>query len=203
MDNLTTLLRRYHRTHYEADHAKLIAEALRQDRLAYDDVAIMAVLGHHACQFVLAYNHHNTCFVYHDRLLKTTEPQDIINELHRFGSRATIMAACGVLSLIRPKMTTRPDMLDIIKHNVASYDRTVKCVLVQKIRPFGPWATDAFSAGARELRRDILARMRYPGIHSLVILNGRLRDRPSITSDDLMMTGMRNGIINFALGEFA
>jgi hypothetical protein len=210
MDNLATMFRRYHRTHCETDHAKLIAEGLRQDRLSYDDVAIMAVLGHRPSQFALAYCHHSTCFVYHDRLIKTIEPKDIIQELKRWGAKATISAACGVLRT--SPMVEGYDydsLLSVIENNIHSYERprgirgpkkTVSpLVTIMKNRgslPVFGWHNNVYNIAIRELKRDLQRNLRYPGLHPLTILNGTL-------DDATMMSGMRNGLIDKALGEFA
>ena len=212
MDSLTTLLRRYHKTHCEADHSKLITEALRQDRLSYDDIAIMAVLGHQPCQFVLADCHRPTCFIFHDRVIKTMEPKDIVQELKRWGAKATISAACGVLRTNKNPSKSYNELLSLVEDNVHSYERKTHPYKPRK--PLNPLSTlmrsgvtlitidtlgeanRVYGIAIRELKSDLSQNFNYPGLHPLIILNGTL-------DDATIMSGMRNGLIDKALGEFA
>jgi hypothetical protein len=182
--------------------------AIRAGELNSDHVALCAYLKDPACENVFFSFVRNNRFFYFKHALENQEPADIIPNIRRWGTEATILAGCGVIrALARKNYLRRPrwyNDVEVFVKAASEYEPKTRGrgfnnavpLLAQKYRfssQFGLSTPASRAFGS--LIGELMHGMRWPGIDSCRIANGFL-------DDGAMLDGMIEYIKPWALGEF-
>lgn len=197
------LRRRYHETLDVHDWAKWIAHEIRAGNLEKDSVALMAYLKHPGCQLVFSDFVRGNTFLYFNHAMRNDEPNDIRGHLRKWGNRATITAACGVIMLLAnrsymglPMWTKDVGTVSTLAHTYqprkSTELRKVARESINSARGVSSLSQRLFNS----LLRNIKYGRNYPGLDVIRIANGW-------TSDECILKGMRQGVSFWTLGDYA
>lgn len=215
MEATRATLRRYLATHDTWDYARALNTAIRHGQLNRDNIALCAYLGEPACKKVFFNNFLANTFYYFSHSLRLDEPLFIIQNLRKWGNRATITATCGViryLSGVTYMRNTQPTwfpLLEEIERLAHTYKRRNAFATSNDLDAIG--ALRKFvegqsypSVGINTLPRRILESLftairwgrPWPGVSSLRIANGFM-------DDEKLTQSMLAGVKHWAMGEYA
>lgn len=215
MEATRATLRRYLTTHDTWDYARALNTAIRHGQLKRDDIALCAYLGEPTCKKVFFNNFLANTFYYFSHSLRLDEPLFIIQNLRKWGNRATITATCGViryLSGVTYMKGIAPiwfPLLEQIENLAHTYKRRNAFAISNDTSAIGElrkfievqrYPSMDVNTLPRRILESLFVSIRWgrpwPGISSLRIANGYM-------DDEMLVQAMLAGIRPWAMGEYA
>jgi len=186
-------------------HARVIKRAMQSKHLNVDRLALCAYLKDPACELLFSDFVRAGCFLYFEHAMKNYEPKDIIPHIRKWGTEATILAACGV---IKCNLTSKSTEWSANINKMAKFAHTYKIAkpffpkqpsligeLVSEELPIPRRFSLLEKRLIRTLTQEILWGIRIPGISTLKVANAEL-------DDDKLMRDMLFYIKPWALKEY-
>lgn len=221
-------LRQLSRTYKDdrLEHAKYIKCGMRAGLFDLNRLALCAFLKHEPSQYAMADWDRGDNFIWFDRVLNRHEPLPMIKELRRWGSRVTIMAACGVIEYLSRRrhmgesyhlqplglLRAMIDYAQATTQQDADIGLRVIRGWHQQENPIMPAANRNAEGCLYVLQREIDTAARrsrippnpftgprrpsYPGLQICINQNVHLED-------DILIEAMKKYIVPWALGDFA